>query len=307
MAENALLRNTLGLDPLNYHPVESFSSTDVDKIIAQLLDHNKIMRDQVSQQSQTKNGNRNLRRPIQTQQMARYLQYLDLQGSREGCTFWVPLDAKQQKQQQDYYNDMQMRLPIPVETDTDRKRKKHLKGCSKCEKAILMMSRVPLYPSDASKIIEGSDEFQLVESWVITSLNKKVRLNDVMKSSFFYKIIENERIMHNMHLFVITTDDPMQYLTDGIDQPILLADHFKYVERELNQSGSANILICAFDVGNQATNFCEHTIIPNIQEMKSANPSFDSLKFRYQKEEAVMAINQSRVVPIYAVQITNID
>lgn len=307
MAENALLRNTLGLDPLNYHAIENFSSTDVDKIIAQLLDHNKIMREQVSQQSQTKNGMKKLKRPIQTQQMARYLQYLDLQGSREGCTFWVPLDAKKQKEQQDYYNDMQMRLPIPVEKDTDKKKKKYLKGCSKCEKAILMMSRVPLYPQDASKIIEGSDEFQLVESWIITSLNKKVRLTDVIKSSFFYKIIENERTMNNIHLFVITTDDPMQYLTEGIDQPILLADHFKYVDRELNQKGSANILICAFDVGNQATNFCEHTIIPNIQEMKSTNPSFDSLRFRYQKEEAVMALNPSRIVPIYAVQINNID
>lgn len=307
MAENALLRNTLGLDPLNYHPVENFSMADIDKIIAQLLDHNKIMRDQVDQQSRAKNGMGYLKRPIQTQQMARYLQYLDLQGSREGCTFWVPLDAKKQKEQQDYYNDMQMRLPIAVETDADKKRKKKFKGCSKCEKAILMMSRVPLYPPDASKIIEGSDEFQLVESWIITSLNRKVKLTDVMKSSFFYRIIENERTMHNIHLYVITTDDPMQYLVDGIDQPILLADHFKYVEKELRNSASAQVLICAFDPGNQATNFCEHTIIPNIQEMKSANPSFDSLKFTYQKEEAVMALDPSRVVPIYAVRIGEID
>lgn len=305
MAENALLRNTLGLDPLNYHPAESFSSADIDKIISQLLDHNKILREQVTQQSQLKNGVN--KRPIPTQQMSRYLQYLDLQGSREGCTFWVPLDAKKQKEQQDYYNNMQMRLPIPVETNKDKRKKKQLKGCSKCEKAILMLSRVPLYPPDAAKIYEDSDEFQLVESWVITSLNRKVKISDVMKSSFFYRIIENERTMPNIHLFVVITNDALQYLTDGIDQPILLADHFKYVAKELKQSGSAQILICAFDVGNQATNYCEHRLIPKIQEMKSMNPSFDSLRFIYQDEEAIMALNPSRIVPIYSVQVSEIE
>ncbi|OHT13235.1 hypothetical protein TRFO_16678 [Tritrichomonas foetus] len=303
MAENALLRNTLGLDQLNYHSAESFNESDIDVIIAQLLDHNKIMREQAAQQSNMQAQNQNIssgsKRAKTTKAVNRYQQYLDLQGSYEGCTFWVPLDAKKQQEQQEYYNDMQMRLPVAVE----RKPKKK-KGCNKCENAILMMARVPLYPPDSSLITENSDEHQLVESWIVTSLNKRVRVENLAKSLFFYRVIENERTMHNIHLVVVVTNESQNYLMNGVNEPILVADHFKYVQKALGQAGSAQILICVYDQGNQATNYCEHTTLPNLSEMKSMNQSFDSLRFRYQGEEAIMTLDPSRLVPLYSANIS---
>lgn len=299
MAENSLLRNTLGLDPLDYHPAETFDSAEIDEIISQLMRHNKKMRDQVAQQSKNGKGGKTAQ---PTKQLPKYNQYDDLQGSREGCTFWVPLDAKTQKEEEEYYRkDMQMRLPVLVEPSI--KKVKSGKGCSKCENAILMMSRVPLYPPDSSRIMDGCDEFQLVESWIVTSMNKRVKLSNLTKSSFFYRIIENERTMPNIRLVVILTNEAQHYLTEGIDKSIMVADHFTFIAQELKKNGSAQVLICAFDDGNQATNFCEHPTIPNVQQLKSMNQSFDSLRFLYQNEEAIMALNTSRLVPLYAVQV----
>ena len=309
MAENALLRSNLGKDPLDYYPAESFNANDIDMIIAQLLDDNKVLEQQINTQNKLLNDEKQNKRGSKfnsankskrnlPNKVERYDQYLDLQGSREGCSFWVPLDARKQQEQQEYYRDMQLRLPIAV-SKNERKR-----GCNKCENTILMMARVPLYPPDAHEIKRESDEYQLVESYVVTSLNRRVELHELKKSHFSFAFIENERTMHNIHLVVIVTNDHELYLKEGIKEPILVSEHFKYVNEELTAKGQTNILICGFDKGNQANNFCEHTILPNLKDMKSMNESYDSLFFRYRGHDAIMALDPNRLVPLYSIHLS---
>jgi uncharacterized protein YpiB (UPF0302 family) len=292
MAENALLRDQLGLEPLQYMDTESVPSDQFDTLIRQLLDHNQMLRDEA------------LKLPKgpfdspRTKMKERFELFHDLMGNRDGCTFWVPLTAEQQQHDQEYLNRPLKQLPISVS------KKPKSRGCKKCEKALLMMARVPPFPADSSKITEHSDEFHLVETWLATSLNTRIALTALAKSGFYWKFIENERTMKNIHLVVMETPNAVGLIAHGIQNPIVVADHCRYVLRELKARGAASVLIAAFDDGNQATNFCEHTTIPDVNEMRIHNQSCDSLRFRYQGDEAILTINRSRVVPLYAAQIT---
>jgi hypothetical protein len=291
MAENALLRDQLGLEPLQYIDIESVPSNQFDPLISQLLDHNQILRDEA------------LKLPKgpfdspRSKMKERFKLFHDLMGNRDGCTFWAPLTAEQQKHDQEYFNKPPKQLPVSV-----AKRPKS-RGCKKCEKALLTMARVPPFPADSSTVAQHSDEFHLVETWLATSLNTRVALTALRKSRFHRKFIENERTMRNLHLVVTETPNAADLIAHGIQKPIVVADHCRYILRELKARGTASVLIAAFDDGNQVTNFCEHTTIPNVNEMTFRNQSCDSLRFRFQGDEAILTIDPSRVVPLYAAEI----
>lgn len=303
MSTNALLRNQLGIKPLNYASPEGFNEDEIDQIIGQYMDANQNLQGQLEEQQQRiKAQNSKMQDPLapkpSNRQITRHEMYQDLEGNTGFCSFWVPLSVEAQKKQQNNYNNQMRQLPVPVL----KKPKKC--GCSKCTKTILMMARVPPYPPDSSKIMDTSDEFQLVESWVVTSLNMRVNIQNLFKGLFYWRFIENERTMHNLNLVVYMSPDSPQLLQNGVDSAIIVADHMRYVSKQLKAGGQAQILICALDVGNQAVNYCEHTALPNIQEMQAMNQTYDTLLFNYQNDEAIYVLDPSRLVPLYSTTVT---
>jgi hypothetical protein len=223
--------------------------------------------------------------------------YRDLSGNPEGCSFWVPLGPEEQRNDQEYANTRVKQLPISVV------KKPKSKGCRKCENAILMMARVPPWPAGASKIMKGCDEFHLVESWIATSLNAPITLAELSKGDFHMQFIEKERTMPELHLAVLEMSEAPHGIVQGISTSVVVAEHLRFVARQLGSKGTASFLILAFDGGKQAVNYCEHTSIPNPHELGRGNAGYHSLRFQFQGDEAVFVIDPRRVVPIYAVQI----
>jgi hypothetical protein len=76
------------------------------------------------------------------------------------------------------------------------------------------------------------------------------------------------------------------------------------VIQKLKSEGQAVVLISAFDNGNQAVNYCEHTSLPHQQELRSMKQAYDSLRFHYQGDEAVLTLDPSRLVPLYAASVS---
>ena len=143
----------------------------------------------------------------------------------------------------------------------------------------------------------------MVEAWLAALVNRKVTVKEVSKSALFWKFIENERTMRNIHLVVVATGEAGQMITNGVDSPIVVADHGRYVSKELKERGESTVMIAGFDGGNQAVNYCEHTVLPNVQEMMTMNQAYDSLRFQFQGDEAVLTLDPSRLVPLYAVHV----
>ena len=304
MAENALLRDQLGLERLLYREATEFDAEQIDEIIDQLLRHNKGMREQADQQAlliaQQPPEGLDPHHPMNSSSssgQSKFEVVADLIGNPSGCNFWVPLYAEPGKKEQKYMNRPVKQLPISVA----KKPKNH--GCAKCAKAMLMMARVPPYPPNSSQIESGCDEFQLVEAWLAALVNRKVTVKEVSKSALFWKFIENERTMRNIHLVVVATGEAGQMITNGVDSPIVVADHGRYVSKELKERGESTVMIAGFDGGNQAVNYCEHTVLPNVQEMMTMNQAYDSLRFQFQGDEAVLTLDPSRLVPLYAVHV----
>jgi hypothetical protein len=178
------------------------------------------------------------------------------------------------------------------------------KSYKKCEKAILMMARVPPWPAAVSKILKGCDEFHPVESWIATSLNARILVTALSKSDFYLQFIEKERKMPNLHLGVLETDDALQLIVEGVITPIVIAEHLRFIARQLTSKGTASIVIVAFDGGQQAVNHCEHAPIPNVQELGRGTQAYHSLQFQFQGDEALLIIDRNRLVPLSAVQIS---
>jgi hypothetical protein len=199
-----------------------------------------------------------------------------------------------------------MNIPGTVPTLPRASAKKKPSGCTKCERALLMLARVPVHPEGSFAIATGSDEFLLVQSWLAVSLNMQIVVERLSKSGFYQKFIENERVMHKMQLVCVAINEAFELISEGISSPMAVADHTKYVEKELRAEGRSTVLICAFDGGVQAENFCEHTSLPNVDEMRAMNRTYDSLRFRFHGHEAILALDPSRLVPLYAAVVRRI-
>ena len=304
MAENALLRDQLGLERLLYREASEFDADQIDEIIDQLLRHNKSMREQADQQAlliaqQPPKGLDPYHPSSSSSGHDRFDVVADLIGNQRGCNFWVPLYAEPGRKDQQYMNKPLKQLPISVA------KKPRIHGCMKCAKAILMMARVPPYPPNSSNLVTGCDEFQLVEAWLAALVNQKVSVKEVSKSAFFWKFIENERTMHNMHLVIVATSEASQIIANGVDSPIVVADHGRYVSKDLKSNGESTVMIAGFDDGNQAVNYCEHTVLPNVQEMMTVNQAYDSLRFQFQGDEAILTLDPSRLIPLYSVHLVS--
>jgi hypothetical protein len=291
MAENALFRTQLGLDPLEYKDVDTLPGEQIDAIISQLLDHNQLLREELRKVAQGPPVERDKRRD-------KHEIYRDLSGNRDGCTFWVPLKPEEQKRDQENATNRVKQLPISV------LKKPKSKGCKKCENAILMLARVPRWPPDALSVVKGCDEFHMVESWIATCLNTRITLTELSKGDFATQFIAKERTMPNLHLVVMETEDAAQLVVRGISSSVVVAEHMRFIAQQLSAKGTACVLIAAFDAGQQAVNYCEHSSLPTPQEMGRGNQAYDSLRFQFQGDEAVFVIDPTRLVPLYAAQIS---
>jgi hypothetical protein len=123
MSEKAFLRNQLGLEAFEYKEVDAFPGEQIDAIIAQSLDHNQSLREEL-----VKRPNE----PLDVVRSGKGREKQDLY--RDVCTFWVPLRTEDSRRDQEFARMRLKQLPISII------KKPKSKGCTKCEKAISMMA-----------------------------------------------------------------------------------------------------------------------------------------------------------------------
>lgn len=267
--ENRRLRVENGHFPLQYRSPNGLSGLQLDTAIRDLIADNKELGETVFYDG-----------PEYAEQ-----EELDcLEASQSGCKFWVPLDG----------NAVQEKPPLPFDPSPPKIRV----GCPKCEGTILLYARISWLNPGPLVLNPSSDEFKLLESWVRTSLKMNVTISRALGKHDARRFIAMERKMSNIRLGIYIADDVDTILQEGIVEPIALTYHLVNVGREIKEKGTSHFLVCAYDEGIKATNYCNHTTLPP-DAIGESRGKYDSLEFKLFGKPAVYILNPSRVIPLY--------
>ena len=218
--------------------------------------------------------------------------FIGLEGNRAGCQFWVPLSESQIAEEQ-----ARDTTPLPMPARKTKPRE----PCSKCEKAILMLSRIPPYPLNSTDMTE--DETKLVANFIYTGLGREVSVTKVERSLFYWRLIEMERSMHSIRVVTYQSNEIIKISRSGFDSAVITSEHFKYINDDLKANGKASFLLCAADAGQSTTNACGHTAVPSSGDIQEASESYDSLYFKYHGAQALFILKPERIIPLFYVEI----
>ena len=184
------------------------------------------------------------------------------------------------------------------------------KSFSYYEQSILEIIRIPT-PGDRSiPILRKTDEFEFVESWIKTCLwHPFKKLTGLTRLGFSSNCLEFERNYSRIHLVLFPCDYPLKYENNLLPQTIVVhrcvtsGYDLIYLLKKIKKI-KVSFLLCAADLGNEAIDY-HPKCLPTQYRLSSLRESgFDSLFFREVGVESILILDSSRVVPLYACQMS---
>ena len=275
--DNSFLRKLLHLQLVNYPRIETINYNNIDDIISNLLDDNESMKKQLYLISDSKE-----RIPFDTHEM-----FIDLDGNHSGCSFWMPLKnfENNKKIEKNYFYNKENNNKI-----------------SKFEKTILMISRIPNIPFGNLEIIKNSDEYLLINSFLIEKFkNNNFNILKLIKSGYHNDFINLERNFNDIRILFHISNNNFEYFENKISNSILLTFHTKFILKELKKKETISFLICSLSLNNLLNNQY-FSNIPDENTLNDLKNEFDTLKIQFKDQISYLNL-KNNVIPLYYIEI----
>ncbi|OHT01373.1 hypothetical protein TRFO_07625 [Tritrichomonas foetus] len=170
-----------------------------------------------------------------------------------------------------------------------------------CQKALFQIARTKIsHRKSTMALSESSEEFLYLEGWISAKMFTKIKLQSVIKNIVFEQMLEREKTMQWMTLAVDTGMNSMEVFQQGVDRPIVIADHMNHLEAKVKKAKEAIFLICAFDNGKVIVDLDHKSQLPDVSSFVG---KYDSLLFHWKHNQYFYAITPERVLPLYIVHI----
>lgn len=254
------------------------------------------------------------------------------QPKNEGYSYWTDIEAVLTQERMGGYNEIppkQLPMMYPFTQMSPRKlpwdfsevelvptrpnkpiKPFKPKSFSYYEESILELIRIP-NPKDRSiPILPNTDEFEFIESFIKTCLwHPFKKLTELTRLGHSSNCLEFERSFSRIHLVLFPCNFPLKYENNPLPQTMVVhrcvtsGYDLIYLLKKIKKI-KVSFLLCAADLGNEAIDY-HPKCIPTQYRLSSLRESgFDSLFFREVGVESILILDSSRVVPLYACEMS---
>jgi hypothetical protein len=144
----------------------------------------------------------------------------------------------------------------------------------------------------------GTAEFRIVQAFICSKMTVKIEMISAVKNDASERLAQMEE---KCKYISIVVDDGL-HSTKAFEQqfvrPMVVADHMNHLVRQMQKSGEATFMICAFDNGRTMVD--AGTERPQIAGVAG---EFDSVLFQVKRSQFFSVLNPERVTPLYLVSI----